>query len=319
MSKRIFDTQNEFITFIKENNNSSSLRKGLEKCKDIELFTWIGIIIDPDNGLFLKPLTSVNIDAINTIIVILISRHNKNIIQIMIDKNINIKINKIIITLSYMFNNIYFIPIIDKYVDCNLCFDNLDLWDIYNVEFLCKILNGIKNININKLNIIGQSFMYTLIDRLLKNNKTLYNVEQLIELLLFNYYDFDIIDDSGNTLLDHMLFNNIDINIICKFIKIDEYNITNNCKWFWILLHTKDTYTKNLGRIFYSILDRKDHKTFLLNLIHNYRFPTAEDDIILIMELYRIKDKLSEMVVKIGSADISNCNYNKLDLYKKRL
>jgi len=179
-------------------------------------------------------------------------------------------ITKITCTEKYI-NRLKFIILFHEVIDYHTLFDNVSL--INDIDVVNHILSSASDLNVNKLNIDGRTFLFN--DFELYKRFSQVNVDKLIEGLLYHYYDFTIIDNVGLTLLDYLLIHNNN-NCISKFFQINEFDITKNCRWIHYLLHTPkdDLYIKR-GLIFYSILERKDYQKFLYRVVLNYTYPTV--------------------------------------------
>jgi len=198
------------------------------------------------------------------------------------------------------------IKIITEYVSWDILFNNLDKTKIVNIDTIIKILENVTNVtnvNINNLNSKEETFMYNRI-RNFRQGTSVESYVKLIEWLRYHFYNFNHLNADGDTIVDLMLSLDFNVDVIIEFLKIPDFNLTKYNKWLWIILHVKKSYKISLGRIIYGLLGRNDYLQvdLISNLLKEYGFPSAEDDIITVLELIRIKypKKLKEMIVGLA-------------------
>ena len=173
------------------------------------------------------------------------------------------------------------------------------LFRIKDVDIICDILTkSTENLTeqVNKVDSFGETFLFNLFHTILSINQK--KMESLVNGLLFHYYNFDIVDIYSNTLIDHLIFSKGDAIIITKLLITNEFDITKNCRWIYLLINQSSELYLHIGHIFNSILKRDDYLSFLYNIILRYHYPTSVDDIIIICNLLSVgsnRQKLQEM------------------------
>ena len=124
-----------------------------------------------------------------------------------------------------------------------------------------------------------------------------YMNEETVQWLVYKDYNFNFVGSNGNSLLDYILLVSPNFIDIGKLLAIDEFDITSNCRWIYIYLHGTNFATQFYTLIPY-LLERKDYASLLYNITKNYTWPTAEDDIIVIINFMTIRniEKVKKMI-----------------------
>lgn len=217
---------------------------------------------------------------------------------------------------------------IDKNIDLNALnkFGQNCLFHLGSVTKTMTMLKSELNIDINQTDDSGNTcIMYLKLDLF-----TGEEFDTIVSLLQRKKYNFNLVNKFGECFLTKILDNDtIGIAnkkiLLKKVINVPEYNILINPHWLFMLLRKElsgsTQHASLLNNIMRNIVNKTDNNSLLCELLHNYHFQTAEDDIIYIMTKIKYIDseKLISMLAYQDSDENTFVHIAAKHHYKKVL
>lgn len=161
------------------------------------------------------------------------------------------------------------------------------------INFCAKLLATVDSININQINIGNCTFLM----KLMKNRveqKYINNYFELVKVLTEKKFNFNVQSITGHTVLSiasinnsHLVFNFAD------FVKIEEYDITTEVYWLYLLLNNHYRYIHNY---IHNMIKRKDSISILYRLFKSYEYASCDNDFLLF--LIKWKQQISDNTTK---------------------
>jgi hypothetical protein len=171
--------------------------------------------------------------------------------------------------------------------------DSTCLGKINDFQYLHDLLSSKLNFNVNHQNknrdTIFISIFINVVDEVL--------YVKLLNLLVKNYYDFNILHMNGLTNLDVKCSTSC-FKKISYLIAINQCDITKSSIWFYMLINNFNTNALSII-VCTIILKRQDYVSFLNKILPFYsKYQTADKDISLVINLIETcdKNKLIEMI-----------------------
>jgi len=190
---------------------------------------------------------------------------------------------------------IYIIEKLVNKIDINFIGDNgcTCLFRVTDLDYLIRLLSSkVLNFNINHINKDGYTFLSWISKGILDNKKT----EQLISILVEKGYDFNRLYCSESLLDFACLQSKTITHMITSLINNAKYDITLTTLWFYIIINEYSVV--DLRNVIIGILSCPDYKSFLNKIMNKYTYGTADNDMLLVMNLIEHTNakKLVEMV-----------------------